>query len=352
MSEGSSNSEIPSLESTYTNLKNNEVNSIPPEITVEQRQKLETLRDFFKIDDKIKDLIQSSHPPAYTEINYNDSGAYAGKLVSKLNQIKFPFEDLAEKMTILGLPGKSIFDKSKEISEKTKKSISGESRGDFYKLVEIYQKKFSQMNPQLSTEISGKIKGYYLYKVFDYSDILNKTESFAELLHLAHACVLNDENLFSQLPLLDTTREKIDNDDSYDYSAYGEKNENATKIFDYLKEQLQNNNLSKEKIEIPNLLQLLSVDNTIQLMVRDFGHALSITIDTSKPHSAYIEYNVPKIFDGIKANQLPGVEKIKPVAKGEFLTNIGVKGRFESSYEDLAKNIFDFILKVPTDTNH
>lgn len=352
MPEGSFNSEIPSPESIHTNTKNNEINSIPKEITVEQRQKLETLRDFFKIDDKIKGLVKSSSPSTPNEIDYNDSSIYADKLFSKLNQMKLPFEDLAEKMDILGLPGKSILDKSQEISEETKKTILEESRGDFYKLAEIYRKKFSQMNPELSTEISGKIKGYYLYKVFDYSDILNKTESFNDLLHLAHACVLNDENLFSQLPLLDSTKKEGDNNDSYGYSAYGEKNENATKIFDYLKEQLQANNLSEEKIEIPSLLQLLSVDNSIQLMVRDFGHALSIRIDISKPHSAYIEYNVPKIFDGIKANQLPGVEKIKPAAQGEFLADTGVKGRFESSYEDLAKNIFDFILKVPTDTNH
>ena len=336
MSEGSFNSEIPSSSK---------------EIIPQQKQKLETLKKFFQVDDKIKDLIQSSSPPTYNEIDYNDSGAYAGKLTTRLHQINSSFEDLAEKMDILGLPGKRIFDKNQEISEKTKKSISGESRGDFYKLAEIYQKKFSQMNPELSSEISGKIKGYYLYKDQDLSDILNKTQSFAELLHLAHSYILSDENLFSQLPLIDSIKE-INNNESYKYDAYGEKNENATKIFDYLKEQLQANNLSEEKIEIPSLIQLFSVDKSIQIMVRDFGHALTINIDTSKPNSAYITYTVPKIWDGIKANQLPGVEKIKPATEGGFLIDTGVKGKFESSYQDLAKNIFDFILKVPTDTNH
>jgi len=348
MTKDSSNSEFTSSKPIYINTKNSENSSAPKEITIEQRQKLESLRDFLWTDDQIKKSLISGAPPYYTESEYQDSLAYEKKFNNSFNEVSSLFTILSEKMSNLGLPGDDILKKSKTISNNVLQS----PQWDFDKLSESYEKYFESIKPNLGKEIYGKIIGYYMFKDSSFHDILEKVTSFNELLLLAHSYVSSDENLFSQLPRWDTTKEKGDNSDWHGYNAYGEKNENAAKIFNYLKEQLQANNFSKDEKEIPSLLQLVSIGNSIQLIVRDFGHALSIKIDTSEPRSALVKYSVPKIWDGKMVNQLPGIEKIQPITNKPIGASVGANGKFELPYENLAKDIFDFILKVPTDHNH
>lgn len=320
------------------------LNHTTNEINPEQHQKMASLKSLFKFDDQIKEALQKSSPPYYSEIDYGDGFSYEKKLNNNLKQISNSFESLAKNMTDLGLPGDNLLEKSKIISKKAEKDIQEQSLFDFDKLSKIYEKHFSHMKPELIKETSQEMVGYYLFK--NFTKISEKAESFNELLHLAHASILSDENLFAKLPQWDTT-EKEDGSAKVEYNAYGEENEPAKKIFNYLKEQ---SNKEQNLNKIPNLLQLLSVDNTIQLMVRDFGHALTIEIDISEPNLALIKYNVPKIFDGVKVNQLPGINKVS-IRPGEFIDE-GASGKFESSYDDLAKNVFDFILQVPTDSHH
>jgi len=323
MAEGSNNPEIGLSKSDHLQQK----------ITPEQRQSLNSLKNLYHYDSHIKDLIQSS-TLAYTDIGYGDPSVFKETLINTLDQISTSFGHLSQNMSDLDLPGDIVFNKSQLIFN----SVSEKLPNDFSQLKEIHERYFSYMRPEITKEISTKISGYYMFKDIDFSEILNKTQSFSELLHLAHSRVLADEDLFSKLPKWDSASKPLE------YDAYGEESKPAKKIFSYIKEQSQTVIDNQSPIQIPEILHLLSVDNTIQLMVRDFGHALTIEIDTSRSKSALIKYNVPKVFDGTKANQLPGVDKVIP--------NQGATGKFESSYEDLAKNIFDFILKVPTDKNH
>jgi len=82
-------------------------------------------------------------------------------------------------------------------------------------------------------------------------------------------------------------------------------------------------------------------------MIRDFGHATTIEIDTSNPDSFFIRYQIPKIYDGIKVNQLPGINKVKP----ESISDTGASGRFICSPQELGQTIVNFIQKIPTDSN-
>lgn len=93
-------------------------------------------------------------------------------------------------------------------------------------------------------------------------------------------------------------------------------------------------------------MNLLSFDKNIQMMIRDFGHALIVNIDLKNENSALIRYNIPKIFDGRRVSQLPGINLI-----GKNIQE-GASGQFISNYDDLARDIFELVVRVPTDDNY
>ena len=76
-------------------------------------------------------------------------------------------------------------------------------------------------------------------------------------------------------------------------------------------------------------------------MIRDRGHALTLDIDTTNEKS-FIKYFIPKICNLEMVEKLPGINKI---------TKAGATGMFEISEEILPQNLFDFISKVPTDSD-
>lgn len=320
-----------------------------PEVTPQQLKNLDTLNRIINCDDKLKKALINCAPPYNDEIGYGDGISYEEKLNGGLKKIISLFDYLGQDMSSLGLSGEDIKEKSQLIEQEVKTQVLN-SKWDFNKLSSVYQKYFSRMNSDFVRATAGKVIAYYDFRRSYFSSIIkNQVQSFNELLHLAHTDVTSDENLFTLLPLLDSTKVK-DTSSQIDYNLYGENNYQAQKIFSYLKEKAISITDNHDPIEIPYILQMLSTKDTIHLIVRDFGHALTIEIDISDPDSALIRYSIPKIWDGSAVNKLPGVNRVAISQNSN--TDRGATGRFTSSYNDIEKTIYNFILQVPTDTNY
>ena len=90
---------------------------------------------------------------------------------------------------------------------------------------------------------------------------------------------------------------------------------------------------------------MVAVDNNkLIMMIRDLGHALTIEI-TINSDIARVEYFIPKICNANKVNKLPGVEKVSEDSSAPDSTT----GITEFPISDLPQQLFDFLVKVPTD---
>jgi hypothetical protein len=183
------------------------------------------------------------------------------------------------------------------------------------------------------------MSGYYLDK--NPSAAINKSKTFDELLHAVHMDVCSSEDLYSKLPKWGDFK-----DENVEYAAYGEETAYARDIFEKVSEAVCEDQTDKDGnlIYSAGELQLFSFDNITQLLIRDFGHALSIEIDASQSDSAIVRYSIPKVTNIDMVNKLPGVRKINSVS--EYM---GTSGKFLVDYEGLGESIAEFVLKVPTD---
>jgi len=79
------------------------------------------------------------------------------------------------------------------------------------------------------------------------------------------------------------------------------------------------------------------------MMVRDRGHALSIEISLNG-NIARIEYFIPKLCNIDMINTLPGINKVND-------DSVGATGVVEVNKNELSQILFDFISKVPMDSD-
>lgn len=321
-------------------------------ITAEQTAKLHQLGQFIDQDKQIKNQLRAAaYPIGPNELGAGDTESYRHHLISSAKTLKNSFSSLSSNMKKLGLDGNSISSQSQIISDDLIERITpAENNNDFNSLERAFKFYISSLRSDFAREVSTEIIGYYTYRNLYFKNLAQKANSFNELLHLAHSALIADETLFKKLPQwgdLSIPSKWIE------YRAYGQPNEIAQNIFSHFQQNANNflNHPHSSPIkEIPNLLHLFSVDQTIHLMVRDFGHATTIEIDTSKPQSAAVEYHIPRIYDGLKVNQLPGVNRVKPLP-GKHL-DTGTFGGFSVPYSEIGQKIVDFIQKIPTDSNH
>lgn len=296
------------------------------------------LRDYFRIDGKIKYTLASSAPIYVDNPYYYDGTGYEEILYKSLKVLDWQFNDLAEKFgQLAGDPGQ-IIEKKNLLIKKTKEDIAI-AGFDFNNLAKICNEDIVGMDEGLMREISTEMSGYYLWK--NPGKMIDKVNTLSELLHLVHMDIQSNEEFYSKLPKWGEVR-----DDGIKYDAYGEKTKHYSDIFDAVASALSVERVDElgNNVAPAELMQLYSCDNITQLLVRDYGHALSIEVDTSKPQSAMIRYNIPKVINIEIVNKLPGV---RPVRQSD--NRVGTGGRFEVPYDNLGKEVADFILRVPTD---
>lgn len=326
----------------FNSQENNNVDQKKEKMKDKKIENLQTLKDFFNLNLKIKENLLELAPPSLDDLDYGDGISYEKKINKNIGKLVFLFQQLAEKLTKLNLPGEKINFKVKNLVKKIENDILNKSKWDFNNLVAIYKENFSNMDEKLIKEISREMVGFYMMKLDSFKNILDRTQSFNEVLHLAHSLVVSDEKIYSKLP---QWKNQIKENKKIKCGLYGEKNEHAERIVSYFQEQQEF--WKYDNLEIPAAnMNLLSFEQNIQMMVRDFGHALIVNIDLKNENSAFIRYNIPKIFDGQRVSQLPGINQIGKNSQE------GASGQFETNYNNLARDIFELVVRVPTDENY
>ena len=84
-------------------------------------------------------------------------------------------------------------------------------------------------------------------------------------------------------------------------------------------------------------------ERNLLIMVRDRGHALTIEV-TLDSQDASLKYFIPKLCNIDMINALPGINKVNE-------TSVGASGFIEVPIDDLSNTLFDFISKVPMDSD-
>lgn len=222
---------------------------------------LEKVKKFFDADLKIKHIIADLAPNYNFDYSYSEEYGekYSRELEDGLEEIRYYFHRIL-----------SYLDREKDFSFVNQ-------RFDFYKneliltgvhydkLISFYQKYFCDMNSKLIDYVGNYFVGYTNFKerIGSVSSVSNLVVSINDFLHLYHSMLLNDEELYQKMPVIDSKINTIHEP----ITLYGEKNPVAQKLFDEFP-------LSMDC----GTTDVLSFQDTILFMIRDRGHALTIEI--------------------------------------------------------------------------
>lgn len=158
---------------------------------------------------------------------------------------------------------------------------------------------------------------------------VEKATSINEMLHFLHSYIVNNDYILMSIPLLDEKNNEYD----YPIRLRGMDSDIFRNLFDSFPADL----------DVGDTDMVAISDKKLLIMVRDRGHALSIEISLNNG-IARIEYFVPKLCNVDMINKLPGVNKVNN-------DSIGATGVIEVPIEYLSDTLFDFISKVPTDSD-
>ncbi len=279
---------------------------------------LKKVEEFFKYDLKIKTVLYNIVPKEQYRYNKNSLIEYSDNLYECLNDIEFYLKKI---LTNFELNYTKFIDNLFNIyRDKLLKC-----NYDFDKLKIFYKACFSDMDTDFINNVRNNSAGYSFK---DPIFLIEETNSINEILHVLHSSIVNNENYYSDIPIL---QQKY-NDENYPIVLRGKDNVLVRKIYESFP-----NNMDCGNTEI------LSLSNNILLMVRDKGHALLIEISVSE-EDCFIRYFIPKICNVKMINKLKGIKKIHE-------NSTYAVGDFSSNFEEVPKEIINLIRKVPTDVN-
>lgn len=281
------------------------------------------LQHFFAVDTKIKKEMYAICPP--NDGGYLDNNSLI-KYTDSLNEsLIYMFSEL--KCIVIDLFGsRSLFYKKVDFLERNIKTIFYECGIDINKLRSFYKNYISDMNPKFIDSVKSECVGYTDMVV---EESINMANSINELLHLLHACILNDERILEKIPLIHSK----ENNYSYPINLRGANVPIFNQLFLSFPLDMD---CGWTEMVIVNERKLL-------MMIRDRGHALSMEISIIND-SCRIEYFIPKLCNIEMINRLPGVNKVSK-------DSVGATGIMEVKLNDLSASLFEFISKVPMDSD-
>lgn len=191
----------------------------------------------------------------------------------------------------------------------------------------FYFKRIATLSQNLIQELNLNCYGYTYTN--NPGKFINKCQSINDLLHLFHTCIINDENFYKRMPLVEEKNNIFD----YSIRLYGSLNDVSKSMFQEFPLDMD--------VGFTDILSL-PLSNTIIMLIRDRGHALSIQIDISDQDNIYVDYYIPKICNIDMVNSLKGVRKVD---EHSMFTN----GCFQTNINNLNTELFKFISMVPTD---
>ena len=247
---------------------------------------------------------------------------YSDKIAENLQEI---FHELKE--SIKGLYGIKSYE-YKKVDEMALELFSKliDCGLDLNLLNKFYTEYVSDMSIDFRDSVKKECVGYSPR----FGNTLEKAKTINELLHYFHASIMNDEYRLEALP---TLAEKMN-----DYMGKISYRGFEVPIFEEIY------TLFPKNLDVGDTDMVAVDNNKLIMMIRDLGHALTIEI-TINSDIARVEYFIPKICNANKVNKLPGVEKVSE----DSSTLDSTTGITEFPISDLPQQLFDFLVKVPTD---
>lgn len=280
------------------------------------------LQHFFSSDFKMKKEMLDVAPMNIGQYYDDDSLIkYVNKLADSLIYMFSELKCIAS--DIFGCKS-NVFNRINYIEQVTKSNFFNCGL-DIEKLKRFYQKFISNMELSFINSVKEECVGYTI----SGTQSIECAVSINELLHFIHSYIINNDNILKSIPVIDEKYNK------YNYP------------------------ISLRGVEVPIFKQLFTMfptnmdcgwtdmvvinEKKLIMMVRDRGHALSIEISLNN-NIARIEYFIPKLCNIEMINKLPGVNKVNQ-------NNVGATGVIEVTINDLPSILFDFISKVPMDSD-
>lgn len=304
------------MEENNKNIKNESQEEI------ERKRMYEALKKFFKTDMQIKEAMSKLAP---TELDDKENGIiYTDKMYKFFKETEKQLLSIIQDFKLGQNASQAVrdfFDKSQTKFLKTAYNNPN--------IQDLYRNQVSNMDEKLIEQVKYSLIGYAPFRQDNLSNLISKSKTVNELLHVIHSYIVNNENIMESMPIIDSKRNGVSGDKM---TLYGEPTELSQKLFNEIPEDLD-----------CGITDIISMQDRILMMIRDRGHALTIDIDnTDEKGNILVKYFVPKLCNDEMIKKLPGVGKISPNGAG---------GMFTCKKEDLSKNLFDFIDKVPTDAD-
>ena len=279
------------------------------------------LEHFFQVDFEIKKEMYNLAP---ANLKYFDESSMQ-KYTDNLDDfLMYYFSEL--KCISLDIFGKDSNVISRILSmEKNIKKEFYSCGFDINKLKKFYEIYISNMTSDFINNVKQECVGYS----FAGTSSVEIANSLNEILHFVHSYIVNNENILQSIELIDQKH----NDFNYPIQLRGNKEEVFEQIF---KDFPTNIDVGWTDMVVINNKKLI-------MMVRDRGHALSIEVSLNG-NRARIEYFIPKLCNIDMINLLPGINKVNN-------NSIGATGAIEVNIDDLSQVLFDFISKVPMDSD-
>lgn len=279
------------------------------------------LMAFFKEDKYIKNQMIRLVPPSDTFDEYVIE-KYSNDLYDTLKDI---FNDLIMFSNYFSpYLTKSI----ESIKDRTLNNLA-EAKLDINKLKKFYVENISDMSEELVSATKKDFKGYYFG---GSGESLKYMKTLNEVLHVLHSSIVNNNELYNSLNIIET--KKLD--EYVDLRFFGVDNELARSLYESFPEEL--NDCITDIVGLEN--------NGAMMMVRDLGHALTIEFETIGDEIR-VSYFIPKLCNKDMINQLPGVKKVD-----ESVDMFdGTTGTFYTTKKSLVHDAYDFMKKVPTDSD-
>ena len=277
---------------------------------------LNNIEKFFKYDIEVKNILFSVSPKEEYKYNSDSVIEYSEKLHEALENIKFYINSILRSFNF----SKEELDYFNNFIKLLERELI-ECGTDFNKIKKFYEVYLSNMREELVNMVGTNIIGHYMFSGVS----LDNAKSINELLHIIHQTIVNNEYMYEILPVLDSKATTA--------HLYGKENPLARNIFNVISENIKSDDI-----------RMMSLSNDrILLMVRDYGHALSIEIEKEND-KYYVRYFIPKICNVNMVNALKGVQKVNNNSK----YTVGI---FQTNEENLPCELYDFISKVPMDSD-
>lgn len=279
------------------------------------------LEHFFQVDFEIKKGMYNLAPASLKYYDDSSIEEYTNRLDELLIYVFSELKCIA--LDIFGNDSNVI---SKIFSmEKIIKSQFYSCGFDINKLKKFYEVYVSNMTSSFIDSVKKECVGY----TFETTSSVEVASSLNEILHFLHSYILNNENILQSISLINQKQ----NDFYYPIQLRG----NNVEIFENLFEQFPTN------IDVGYTDMVAINEKKLIMMVRDRGHALSIEISLNG-NIARIEYFIPKLCNIDMINALPGINKVNN-------DSVGATGVIEVNKNELSQVLFDFISKVPMDSD-